>query len=154
MTHEEFKERFTRLFAKVPRGVVEDYRFVELPAVAAWVNTGLLLGPGQRATALALAGGKAPAFQAWLRMDASGEALSGGRHTHSIVTAKAGALHMSARMANDAPGLPAMEAISVVAIRWTKAPLRCLRYVAGAGDVEGLVRSEIERLCNPAALRP
>lgn len=170
MAHEEFRDRFVRLFRKVPVGLVEDYRFVELPAVFLhWTPTGLPLEAGSRATAMALCRVEVPRrpgirpeafFQTRLRLGSTGTIFCGGRNTHSLVAPRAGELHVAVCLpgedsAQQNPGAPAADRnriagiISIVAVRWKDAPLRSLRYLANAGDVQGLVRAEIWRLCNP-----
>lgn len=171
MAHEEFRDRFVRLFRKAPAGLVEDYRFVELPAVfLRWTPTGLALEAGNRATAMALCRVEAPQrpgigpqafFQTWMRLGPTGTIFCGGRNTHSLAAPKAGELHVAVFMPGEksarqaGTGEPSADRsriagiISIVAVRWKEAPLRSLRYLADAGDVRGLVRAEIGRLCNP-----
>jgi hypothetical protein len=146
MTHQEFAERFTRLLAKAPRGIVDQHCVVALGAGEAWAMTGMKLQPGHRATALAA--GEGTGLHVLLRVGASGEILSGGLHTHSILAATHGELQVAARAPRTSTR--AGGCISVAAIRWTRPPLECLRCVLDAGDVQGLLRCEIERLCEPA----
>ncbi|HWA13755.1 MAG TPA: hypothetical protein VHA15_11730 [Burkholderiales bacterium] len=149
MTHQEFAERFTRLLAKAPRGIVDQHCIVALQAGEAWEWTGMKVRPGHRATALAA--GDCAGLHVLLRVGACGETLSGGWPTHSILAATHGELQVAARVPQSS--MPAGRCISVAAIRWTRPPLECLRGVLDAGDVQGLLRCEIERLCEPARSR-
>jgi hypothetical protein len=139
-----------RLLAKAPRGIVDHHCVVEPRPDGAWKPTGLQVRPGHRATALAARG--STGFPVLLRVGDAGEILCGGLHTHSIVAAAHGELQVAVRAP---PAPPAGDGghISVAAIRWTRPPLECLRCVVDAGDVLGLVRCEIERLCEPARAR-
>lgn len=155
MEHEEFQGRFLRLFSRAPAGLVQDHRFLELaPASADWVDTGLALHPGDRATLLALGHTRASTafpeirFQALLRVGLSGPVFSGGSPTHSIVASKPGTLQFALSLLDDRSLPPGR--VSGVAIRWRTPALKGLRHLANGGDVGGLVCKEIVRLCDPA----
>jgi hypothetical protein len=153
MEHEDFQARFLRLFSRAPAGLVRDHRFLALaPARADWADTGLELHPGDRATVLALAGLHAAAiaghrFQAMMRVGPAGPVFCGGGPTHSILASKPGTLHFSASPIEDGGVAPA--SLSLVAVRWRTPALEGLRSLANGGDVGGLVREEIGRLCDP-----
>jgi hypothetical protein len=161
----EFRERFMRLFRKTMPETIKAYGFTEcMPA--AWTFAGVELGEGDRATALAallMDGTPVHPSPAWLcmRVGPHGTVIQGTGHTHSIVAPRAGPMEVAMHVPAPRRPLPAHRSdteehhsapvvAAIVAIVWRESALRGLRDLASAGDVDGLVRIEINRLCNPA----
>lgn len=171
LTPEEFRDQFSRLLKKAPDGVVGEYHFVDCPADrACWTKTGIELEAGARVTTMAIChlneSRKSGAcagmlFQLGMRVGSTEMIFHGGRNTRSFVTPESGKLHVAVCPPADSSaerarltmpvedGSHAGETISIVAIRWKDSSLRGLRHLANIGDVQGLVRTEIDRLCNP-----
>jgi hypothetical protein len=151
----EFRERFMRLLARTPAGVFKRYGFA-VCRPGDWAFAGVEIEAGDRATAMAAPVDAPGPLQVRLRVGPDGTVMHGARNTHSLVASRAGALEVAIHLpsspllqpAMDDPG-PAPAAI-VLAIIWRESALRGLRHLASAGDVQGLVRDEINRLCNPA----
>lgn len=152
----EFSERFRHLLGRTAPEAIKAYGFVRCQA-AGWVRAGVAMEAGDRATALAAWPAEAvpvsrPPLQLSMRVGMRGVALQGRCNTHSIVAPGSGPLEVLIDMPARAQDYhPAPPAAMVVAIVWRASALRGLRFVANAGDVDGLVRDEINRLCNPAA---
>jgi hypothetical protein len=137
--------------------VVQGHRFLELAhASGIWADTGLELDRGERATVLAHAVLRAAAtlpacgFQVLMQIGQAGPVLAGGGRTHSVIASRPGALRFAVRLEEDGGTPP--PGVSMVAIRWRTPALQGLRALANGGDVAGLVRTEIGRLCNPRAV--
>jgi len=160
-----FQDRFRRLLGKAASKAFRAYGFAECLSEA-WTAAGVEVEAGERATVLAAWGTGAargpsspPRFS--MRVGESGFAIQGACNTHSIVAPRAGSLEVAIDppagrqdppFAMEGPWPMPAPAI-IVAIVWRESALRGLRYVANAGDVDGLVRNEIGRLCNPAGFR-
>lgn len=161
----EFRERITRLLRKVSTDCFKAYGFAHC-APATWIFAGVDIRAGDRATALAAwPTDAAPLFSSpprlAMRVGGRGSIIQGARNTHSIVASGNGPLEVSidvppprqALEAGPVNGSPPPAAAVIVAVVWRESALRGLRALANYGDVDGLVREEINRLCNPAAAR-
>jgi hypothetical protein len=164
----ELRARFTRLLARAAPEAFKAYGFVECRP-AEWNFAGVTVEAGDRATAMAalFAGGlpvRIPSARLCMRVEPDGATIDARGGTHSIVAARAGRVEVSIQVpvsGEHAPGrLPCAEekdfarpVAFIVTVVWRTSALRGLRYLASAGDVDGLVRDEIHRLCNPAAGR-
>jgi hypothetical protein len=151
----EFRERFLRLLARTPAAAFKRHGFA-VCRPGDWVFAGVEVEAGDRATAMAAPLDAPGPLQVRLRLGPDGTAIHGARNTHSLVAPRAGALEVAIQLAASPNLQPAVNdpglspAAIVVAIVWKESALRGLRHLAGAGDVQGLVRDEINRLCNPA----
>ncbi|MBI3529130.1 MAG: hypothetical protein HY067_14320 [Betaproteobacteria bacterium] len=174
LTHEEFRNRLTRLFKKAPDGVVKECCFLDFPASRPpWYQTDMGVQAGDRVTTMAIARtylSRAPDawigshFQLWMRVGAKGAILRGTGNTHSFVAMESGELRLASYFPDESSDQAGRLAtlleicsqvtgdLSIVVVRWNGSSLRGLRALANFGDVQGLVRTEINRLCNPVDL--
>lgn len=161
----EFRERITRLLRKASTNCFKAYGFAQCPP-ATWVFAGVDIRVGDRTTALAAwSTNAAPNFSSpprlSMRVGPRGSIIQAARNTHSIVASGNGPLEVSIdvpapqqlREAGPGNGGPRLAAAGIIAIVWRESALRGLRSLANSGDVDGLVREEINRLCNPAGTR-
>lgn len=160
-----FRERITRLLRKAPTDCFKAYGFAQCTP-ATWIFAGVDIRAGDRATALAARPTDAghhfsPPPRLSMRVGPRGSIIQGARNTHSIVASGNGPLEVSVDVparrqvpkAGPGNGGPPPAPTAIVAIVWRESALRGLRALANYGDVDGLVRDEINRLCNPAEAR-
>jgi hypothetical protein len=151
-----FRERFTRLLRRSAPGAFSACGFTECRG-GRWAFAGVALEAGDRATALAAWPGIGNAehefpVQLSMRVGPQSIAAHGTQHTLSIVAPRGGPLEVAINATEEHPEALPMTVV-VAAVVWRASALRGLRYLASAGDVDGLVRDEIQRLCNPAGTR-
>lgn len=145
----ELRQRFDRLMARTRPDAVKAYAVVEYRSDG-WAGAGVEVQAGDRATAMVAFPGmpaRPPSARLHMRVGTDGTPVDARGRTHSIVASRTGAIEV----ALDAPSGNALAGSAVIlTIVWQESALRGLRYVAGAGDIDGLVREEIHRLCDPA----
>jgi hypothetical protein len=165
-----WRTELERWVGTVPAGLLEEHRFVELPATRPpWTGTGLHLVQGQALTWLAT--GRVylsraldiwvePSFQLWGRIGDHGEVFRGTRTTHSFVAGHAGELHVASYFPGEwstpegAVGSGAGEyrkvsgSMTVLLLAWRPGinPASWLRNSASQPDSPEPVRAEAERL--------
>jgi hypothetical protein len=171
LSPEEFRDRFSRLLNKAPDGVIRECHFVDCAAEhACWTTTGIELEAGARMTAMMVChtgaswipgAWSARRIQFRARVGSTEMIFHSGRNTHSFVAPESGKLHVAIWPPDDdspdpTSRIPSADdctraglTISMAIIKWKESSLRGLRYLASIGDVQGLVRTEIERLCDP-----
>ena len=169
-SHTEFRSRFERLLRELPKGVVREHAFVDVPSDRApWVDTGIDLAARERITTFTV--GRThlkgtdiwigPDYQLWCRVGPEGEIFRGTRASHTAAVATSGRLYLASYFPGEwatstgqlATPDEAYEQVTggltVLVVRWGLDPLDGLRRMAGVGDVGGLIASEIERLSHP-----
>jgi hypothetical protein len=170
MERDEFRSRFESILAATAPGVVRDHAFFDIASDRPpWSDTGMDLEAGDRLSSFAIGGTTLkgtpirldPYFQLWFRIGTDGEIFRGTRDAHSFTATRAGRLFLasyfpgewSTRTGDLRTPVEAYDAavggLSVLLIRWNTEPLDGLRQLAGQGDVNRLVATEIDRLASP-----
>lgn len=145
----ELRQRFARLMARTRPGAYKAHAVVEYQS-GGWTGAGVEVQVGDRATALVAFPGmlaRQPSVRLHMRVGADGTPVDAKGRTHSIVASRRGAVEVALDVP---PGNALAGSVVILTIVWQESALRGLRYVAGAGDIDGLVREEIHRLCDPA----
>jgi len=168
-----FRDELSALLQRLPSGLIESYRFVDLPATQPpWLATELQLQPGDRLTTLAcgrtylsraLDVWVAPQFQLWMRIGSGGTIFRGTRDSHSFTADAAGNLQLASYFPGEwstptgALGTPVADyakvggSMRILLIRWHAGvePQQGLAALAALGDVQGLIAGERARLQQP-----
>lgn len=165
-----WRTELERWVGTVPAALIEEHRFVELPATRPpWTGTGLHLAQGQALTWLAT--GRVylsraldiwvePSFQLWGRVGDHGEVFRGTRTTHSFVARHAGELHMASYFPGEwstpegAVGSGAGDyhtvsgGMTALLLKWRNGidPTKWLVDAARRPDTPAPVKAEAERL--------
>jgi hypothetical protein len=171
MAEEEFRARFSALFAQAPPHMLRESAFVAVPGnLPPWFDTGIALTAGEQVTVFVV--GRVwlareldlwvpPDFQMWYRIGDTGEVFRGTRCSHTFAVREAGRLFLG----NYFPGEWATRAgalaipadaynqneggLCVAVVRWSVPPLEGLQRLVSLGDVASLLSSEIDRLVHP-----
>lgn len=171
----DFRSRFETLLEQPPSEELAGYAFIDVPCDRKpWVDTGIDLAAGESVTSFAVGKTRLQSadfwfgadFQLWFRNGVGGEIFRGTRASHSFTAERAGRLFLASYFPGewstrtgelatpDEVYGQASGNLAVLILRWRKAPLAGLNELAEIGDVEGLVASEIDRLCHPVETPP
>ncbi|HEU0195896.1 MAG TPA: DUF3047 domain-containing protein [Nevskiaceae bacterium] len=171
-----FRSQFTTLLAGMPKSLVAEYRFVDLPATTPpWSRSGLDLAVGDSITSFAC--GRTylsqtldvwlePAFQLWFRIGVKGPIFRGTRDSHSFTARLKDRLDLASywpgewRSPNGELRTPKDDysrvsgSLCVLLVRWATGvnPQQGVEQLLAHGDVDGRVADELQRLT--AAHRP
>lgn len=163
-----FQRGMDRLLAAVPRDVLREYRWVELPATRPpWLPAGIRLAAGEECSYFAEGRVYAnrfldifvdPAQQLWARVGTEGEIFRGTRNAHSFRAHRDGELFFGNYFPNDwadARGRRVQDdgiyadmsgGMRILVLRWAGSARDGLRALAAAGDHGGRVLAEIARI--------
>ncbi len=163
-----FREALERALAAIPRELVAEHAWVELPASEPpWRDSGIALLAGEEATyfaagrvvvSSALDIWVTPKTQIWARIGEAGPIRSSSRDSKTLRAERDGRLYFGnyfpndwkdasgARLQDDAVYAASAGEIWILAIRWRGRAQDGLAALAAAGDPLGLVASERERI--------
>ncbi|HUU66458.1 MAG TPA: DUF3047 domain-containing protein [Methyloceanibacter sp.] len=164
-----FQVQFKALLAEAPSGLVKESHFLQVPSdQSPWLDTGIDLEAGDQVSTFAT--GKTSlkrlpisfptALQLWCRIGEDGEIFRGTRASNSFKVDKGGRLcvgtmfpgEFASRTGTLATPVEAYDMaegnLSLLVERWQTEPLDALKRLAAAGDVDGLIATEIDRFTN------
>jgi len=168
-----FQTQFEALIAKLPAGLLREYRLLELPSdQPPWQDSGLALERGEQITSFAVGQTTlkgtgiwfGAGFQLWFRIGPLGEVFRGTRPSHSFSAPQSGPLELASYFPGEWASPQGTLAVPeeayqmvegklwVLLLRWQGEAETGLRALASLGDVEGMVAQELNRLENPVAL--
>lgn len=172
----DFRTTFSALLRRLPAGLIESHRFIDLSASRPpWLQTDLALHIGDTVSSFACGRtylSKAldiwiePSFQLWLRIGEGGKVFRGTRASHSFVADRDGALQLASYFPGEwssrdgALGTPADDyrkvagSMCILLIRWQTGvtPQQGLEALAALGNTMGLIATELDRLRQPPAV--
>lgn len=172
LTRAAFRSGFEHLLLGLPAGGISSCAFIDLPSDREpWLDTGIDLTQGETVSAFATGrtGLKGTDlrfgadFQVWYRIGGNGVIFRGTRCSHTFTVEQPGRLYLASyfpgewasrtgELATPAEVYEqATGCLTILFIRWTVDPLEGLKRLAVAGDVEGLVAGEIDRLSHPVS---
>lgn len=163
-----FRTGFERALAALPPGCAAEHRWITLPArEPPWRDTEIALRTGDEISWFAV--GRvyasrafdiwvAPKNQLWTRVGADGAIRSATRDSHTLRADRDGQVYLGnyfpndwkdatgARLQDDAVYAGVSGETTVLLIRWARGAREGLEALARAGDPEGRVAGELERL--------
>jgi hypothetical protein len=166
----DFKSGFNNLLSNVAKGVIYEYRFFELPSEQKpWIDTGLDVQAGDQFTSFAAGQTQfkdlpitlEPNFQLWFRIGQNGEIFRGTRDSHSFAVEQSGRLYLASYFPGEwtskSGNLVTPDEVydmvtgtlAVLLIHWQIDTLNGLKSLAECGDVDNLIKMEIDRLVSP-----
>ena len=168
---DDFTRGMQQLLDKASPGIIRDSAWLSMPASQPpWVSSGLHLEPGDEISYF-IAGrayaNKAldiyvsPQLQVWCKIGTEGTIFRGTRSTHSFRAQTGGELcfgnyfpndwadSTGTRKQDDSVYREVSGELKILAIRWAAGAQEGLAALAGTGDHEGLLTSELQRLQHP-----
>lgn len=154
--------------ARLPEGAVAEHAWVHLPAdEPPWRDSGVELAAGDEVsyfTAGRIYASRSldiwvePKFQIWAKIGADGNIISAARNSHTVGADQAGTLRFGnyspndwidrkgARLHDDSVYKGAQGGALILVVRWGVSAIDGLKALKAAGDPDGIVSGEIERL--------